>query len=88
MASKREMKKTKEIVNCPIHPTKDGDSFPTSRCPDCRPYQMKQNKPKKIEKMIVRIEDSKIPEKDEWAKGLNTGLDWAIRVLTGDKSAS
>jgi hypothetical protein len=41
-----------------------------------------------IEKFIQKIEYSKIPEKDEWSKGLNTGLDWAIRVITGDKSAS
>ena len=41
-----------------------------------------------IEKFIQKIEYSKIPEKDEWTKGLNTGLDWAIRVITGDKSAS
>jgi hypothetical protein len=41
-----------------------------------------------IEKFVQKIEYSKIPEKDEWSKGLNTGLDWAIRVITGDKSAS
>jgi len=41
-----------------------------------------------IEKFIQKIEYSKIPEKDEWSKGLNTGLDWAIRIITGDKSAS
>lgn len=41
-----------------------------------------------IEKFIQKIEYSKIPEKDEWSKGLNTGLDWAIRVITNDKSAS
>jgi hypothetical protein len=41
-----------------------------------------------IEKYIQKIEYSKINEKDEWSKGLNTGLDWAIRIITGDKSAS
>jgi len=41
-----------------------------------------------IDKFVSKIEDAKIPEKDEWSKGLNTGLDWAIRVITGDKSAS
>ena len=33
------MKKTTGIVNCPIHPTKDGEDFPTENCPGCRPYQ-------------------------------------------------
>ena len=41
-----------------------------------------------IEKFVQKIEYSKITEKDEWSKGLNTGLDWAIRIITGDKSAS
>jgi hypothetical protein len=41
-----------------------------------------------IEKFTQKIEYSKIPEKDEWSKGLNAGLDWAIRIITGDKSAS
>lgn len=41
-----------------------------------------------IQKFVSKIEYSKITEKDEWSKGLNTGLDWAIRVITGDKSAS
>ena len=30
--------KTSGIVDCPMHPTKDGDYFPTEKCPDCRPY--------------------------------------------------
>lgn len=42
----------------------------------------------RILKFIQKIEDAKIPERDEWCKGLNAGLDWAIRILTGDKSAS
>ncbi len=41
-----------------------------------------------IQKFVAKIEYSKITEKDEWSKGLNAGLDWAIRVITGDKSAS
>lgn len=41
-----------------------------------------------ILKFIKKIEDSKIPEKDEWSIGLNMGLDWAVRILTKDKSAS
>jgi hypothetical protein len=42
----------------------------------------------RIKKFIQKIEDAKIPVKDEWSEGLNMGLDWAIRILTGDKSAS
>ena len=41
-----------------------------------------------IEKFVQKIEYAKITEKDEWSKGLNTGLDWAICIVTGDKSAS
>lgn len=41
-----------------------------------------------LEKYVSKIEYFKIPEKDEWSKGLNAGLDWAIRVINGDKSAS
>jgi hypothetical protein len=41
-----------------------------------------------IEKFVQKIDYAKITEKDEWSKGLNTGLDWAIRIITGDKSAS
>lgn len=41
-----------------------------------------------VDKYVAKIEYSKITEKDEWSKGLNTGLDWAIRIITGDKSAS
>lgn len=41
-----------------------------------------------VQKFVQKIEYSKIAEKDEWSKGLNTGLDWAIRIITGDKSAS
>lgn len=42
---------------------------------------------KEIEKFIKKIEDAKIPVKDEWSEGLNMGLDWAIRILMKDKSA-
>jgi hypothetical protein len=42
----------------------------------------------KIDKFVRKIEDAKIPVKDEWSEGLNAGLDWAIRIITGDKSAS
>jgi len=41
-----------------------------------------------IQKFVSKIEYSKITEKDDWSNGLNTGLDWAIRIITGDKSAS
>ena len=40
-----------------------------------------------IELFKRKIEDAKIPETDEWSKGLNAGLDWALRILNKDKSA-
>lgn len=40
-----------------------------------------------INKAIRKIEEAKIPIKDEWSEGLNTGMDWAIRILKKDKSA-
>lgn len=41
-----------------------------------------------IDKAIQKIEDAKIPIKDEWSDGLNMGMEWAIRILRKDKSAS
>lgn len=41
-----------------------------------------------IDKAIQKIEEAKIPIKDEWSDGLNMGMDWAIRILKKDKSAS
>jgi hypothetical protein len=41
-----------------------------------------------IDKAIQRIEESKIPIKDEWSEGVNVGMDWAIRILRKDKSAT
>ena len=41
-----------------------------------------------IDKVIQKIEEAKIPIKDEWSDGLNMGMDWAIRILKKDKSAS
>jgi hypothetical protein len=45
-----------------------------------------------IEKFIAKIEAAKTeplnPKDSEWFEGFNQGLDWAIRILTGDKSAS
>ncbi len=43
---------------------------------------------KEVRKFIEKIESSKIEEKDEWSIGLNQGLDWAVRILNKDKSAS
>ena len=40
-----------------------------------------------IELFKRKIEDAKIPETDEWSKGLNAGLSWALRILDKDKSA-
>jgi hypothetical protein len=40
-----------------------------------------------LSKCIKKIDDAKIPIKDEWSDGLNAGLDWAIRILEKDKSA-
>jgi len=41
-----------------------------------------------IDKAIQKIEEAKIPIKDEWSDGLNVGMDWAIRILKKDKSVS
>ena len=41
-----------------------------------------------IDKTIQKIEESKIPIKDEWSEGLNMGLEWAVRILRKDKSAT
>lgn len=40
-----------------------------------------------INKAISKIEEAKIPIKDEWSEGLNVGMNWAIRILKKDKSA-
>lgn len=40
-----------------------------------------------IQHFIDKIEEAKIETTDEWSKGLNNGLDWAIRILKKDKSA-
>jgi hypothetical protein len=40
-----------------------------------------------IQHFIGKIEQAKINAKDEWGDGLNTGLDWAVRILKKDKSA-
>jgi hypothetical protein len=41
-----------------------------------------------VDKYIKKIEAAKIPTTDEWTDGLVTGMEWAIRILRGDKSAS
>ena len=40
------------------------------------------------EAIAKKIESQKVPQKDDWSDGLNTGIDWALRVLRGDKSAT
>lgn len=40
-----------------------------------------------VDTFIKKIEAAKIPAKNEWEDGLNQGLEWAIRILTKDKSA-
>jgi hypothetical protein len=41
-----------------------------------------------IENYVDKINDAKIiEEEDEWSKGFNSGLEWAIRILNKDKSA-
>ena len=37
---------------------------------------------------IEKIEDAKPPVSDEWTAGVGVGMDWAIRILKRDKSAS
>ena len=37
---------------------------------------------------IAKIEEAKITPTDEWGDGLNQGLEWAIRILRKDKSAT
>jgi hypothetical protein len=43
---------------------------------------------KQIQKFIQKIEDAKPPAKDDYTQGVQDGLDWAIRILMKDKSAS
>lgn len=42
---------------------------------------------KQVQKFIQKIEETKVPIKDEYTQGVNDGLDWAIRILQKDKSA-
>jgi len=43
---------------------------------------------REVGKFIQKIEDAKPPAKDDYTQGVQDGLDWAIRILTKDKSAS
>ena len=43
---------------------------------------------KQVQKFIQKIEDAKPPAKDSYTQGVQDGLDWAIRILMKDKSAS
>ena len=38
--------------------------------------------------LVEKIEAAKVPVTDEWTEGVNAGLEWAIRILNKDKSAS
>ena len=39
-------------------------------------------------KLIEKIQAAKVPITDEWTEGVNAGLEWAVRILKKDKSAS
>lgn len=39
-------------------------------------------------KYIQKLEDAKPPVTDEYTEGVNAGMNWAIRILQKDKSAS
>ena len=39
-------------------------------------------------KLCVGVESAKVPVTDEWTEGVNAGLEWAVRILKKDKSAS
>lgn len=41
-----------------------------------------------FERKLKKIRDAKlVPSSSDWEDGLNTGLEWALRILVGDKSA-
>ena len=40
-----------------------------------------------VAKCIKKIDEAKVPVKDEYTQGIHDGLDWAIRILEKDKSA-
>jgi hypothetical protein len=41
-----------------------------------------------IAALVDKIQAAKVPVTDEWTDGLNAGLEWAVRILNKDKSAS
>ena len=41
-----------------------------------------------LDKFISKIEAARIPVTDDWTDGVNNGLEWAVRILRKDKSAS
>lgn len=41
-----------------------------------------------IAALVEKIQAAKVPVTDEWTDGLNAGLEWAVRILNKDKSAS
>jgi hypothetical protein len=43
---------------------------------------------REIAALVEKIQAAKVPVTDEWTDGLNAGLDWAVRILNKDKSAS
>ena len=41
-----------------------------------------------MKKVIIKILETRIPAKDNWCEGFNTGLEWSVRIYLKDKSAS
>ena len=41
-----------------------------------------------IDKSIAKIEAARVPVTDDWTDGVNNGLEWAVRILKKDKSAT
>ena len=41
-----------------------------------------------VQKYVQKLEDAKPPVTDEFTEGVNAGMNWAIRIIRGDKSAS
>jgi hypothetical protein len=41
-----------------------------------------------VDKYIAKIESARVPVTDDWTDGVNNGLEWAVRILRKDKSAS
>jgi hypothetical protein len=41
-----------------------------------------------LDKYVSKIEAARVPVTDDWTDGVNNGLEWAVRILRKDKSAS